>query len=145
MGPWMYLYSSLELGRPREELERDIREALSDRVTVISGGTGGDGWFIDLAVARDADLDETFAVVAAFLRLWGVPPDTHLHGFPFYFSTSADKRDVRLFQDCPETGSWMCLAVGQAPPLKRQDLPSQTPTSGHATSNPALARSNQEL
>lgn len=97
----IYIYSSICLREPRGNLEDDLASILGSAVTVTGGGGGDRGWNIDLEVDNVA-LPDPIEKVKAFLRGWGVPPDTHLDVWD-----SAEKRTRHDVYDTGEVMDWI--------------------------------------
>jgi hypothetical protein len=58
----------------RSALEDDIEEWLGDRGEVTGGGSGKDGWDIDICLAAERVTDDFLNELLAFLRGLDAPP-----------------------------------------------------------------------
>ena len=77
--PTIYIYSKLDLGQSRGNLEDDIQDHFEDEIEVTGGGQGQGGWNVDLELLEEDDDVHCFAdKLVKFLQKWGVPRDTYL-------------------------------------------------------------------
>ena len=82
MAPEIHIYSMLNLGQPRGNLEDDIEDRFDGEVEVGGGGQGQSGWNVDLVMLDENEDVHRFAKkLVKFLQKWGVPRDTYLKVF----------------------------------------------------------------
>jgi len=90
----IYIYSSMSLREARGGLEDDLDEFLDESGEVTGGGGGAPGWNIDLELYSDDDLPKHIEQLLAYLRVWGVPPDTYVKVSRHDNDTEQTRHDV---------------------------------------------------
>ena len=78
----IFVYSNTHLDVARDVLEEELESLLGDSGEVTGGGSGAEGWNIDLLIHDDDSLDTLVSRIIAFLREWNVPRDTYLQIIP---------------------------------------------------------------
>jgi hypothetical protein len=82
MASLIHIYSGLDLGQARGDLEDDIQNRFDDQIEVTGGGQGKGGWNLDLELLDEhADVQRFADALVTFLKEWGVPRDTYLNVF----------------------------------------------------------------
>lgn len=75
----VFVYYYRVLGRPRDEVEDEIVEKLSDfRCEVTGSGAGSSGGNFDLCLSDDFPESELILAIARVLRELGFPQDTEI-------------------------------------------------------------------
>ena len=92
----VFIYSSFPLRDARQGLEDDLDDMLGDAGEVTGGGSGGAGWNIDVEILVEAEANSLVSQIAAFLRDYPVPSDTHMNvavadGLPIRFDVFSDQ------------------------------------------------------
>ncbi len=98
MAPEIHIYSKLDLGQSRGNLEDDVQDRFEDDIEVSGGGQGESGWNVDLELLdEDADVHRFAKKLVKFLQKWGVPRDTYLKVFTSDWKEGQEAERINVF------------------------------------------------
>jgi len=91
----------------RQGLEAALQRLLGQDGDVTGGGSGtaSCAWNIDLEITDSEALESWLLRLASFLRAWGAPADTYIHGFPENWVEGMQPITVLVFPRAPITES----------------------------------------
>ena len=84
-------------GAARGDLEFDLEEFFGAAARIAGGGSGVQGYNIDLELAEDADWEQWVARLPAFLRQQEVRPGTWFNVFPPDWEPGDPRRRVEVY------------------------------------------------
>lgn len=103
MASEIHIYSKLDLGQPRGDLEDDLQERFEEEIEITGGGQGQGGWNVDLELLdEDADVHRFVKRLVKFLQKWTVPRDTYLNVFTSEWVEGKKPTRVEVFGSPPE-------------------------------------------